>query len=127
MEPKHYSRLKQGLRYAATETRLATLEQLRHTLEFDSVLSQQSISGKIVSLILCGHSLTFSYLATLPSALCEPCEYCTLLSVELKNNMHANSHRATPTNRLLLHQDYSCSVSAPCGNTAADHRGPSYT
>ena len=31
----------------------------RHTVEYDSVLSQQSISGKIVSLILCVWKLSF--------------------------------------------------------------------
>jgi len=48
-DTKHRSRLTQGLGKAATETRL----RARYSVEFDSVLNQQSISGKIISLILC--------------------------------------------------------------------------
>ena len=44
MVPKCLSRLTQGLKKVAAETRA------RHTVECDSVLIQQSISGKIVSL-----------------------------------------------------------------------------
>ena len=52
MAPKCHSRLIQyieGLRKAATETRLDF--EARHTVEYDSVLSQLSISDEIISCV----------------------------------------------------------------------------
>jgi len=62
-----HSRLRLDLIKAATETRLIILEHARYSEEYDSVLSQQSISGKTVNLILLGWKQGFSNLAT-----CDP-------------------------------------------------------
>ena len=68
MAPKCHSRLTLGIRKAATYNKTCDFGATHvHTIEYDSLLSQKSIAGEIVSLILCVEAGFFSNRVTVVS------------------------------------------------------------